>query len=147
MAEYLNTEMKEIALCIAGCQGFMVSLDEKLPKQLQPLRKYVRTIRTLSAKLLQECLRDINEEQLNYLKRWMNGTVLMVVPDTDVRADKKYMVMDAKQVQRILQYGINECGLCLKTPTEVKQCQLRKDLLESGVMPRPNNRGECPFQP
>lgn len=147
MAEYLNTQMKEVALCLAGCHGLMDTLDENLPDKLLPHRKTVRTIRTLAGKLLQECLRDIDEEQLQYLQRWTNNTELLVVPRSDVRGGKKYMIMDAEQVKRILKYGLNDCALCLKTPTEVKQCQLRKDLLQSGVMPKPGGRGECPFQP
>ena len=47
MGEYINAAMKEVVLCVAGCQGFMDTLYETTPEKLLPVRKYIKTIKTL----------------------------------------------------------------------------------------------------
>ena len=147
MGEYINAAMKEVVLCVAGCQGFMDTLYETTPEKLLPVRKYIKTIKTLSEKILECCESGIDKDQLVSLLRWADNCELLVVPRTDTRAGKKYMIVDGEVIERIVKNSLFDCSSCLKLEADVKKCQLRKDLLQCGVMARPNNRGHCPFQP
>ena len=144
---YLNAAMKEAILCVAACQGFMDTLYQADPPKLRPVRKYIKTICTLTEKILEEAERGIDQSQYEQLIRWADNCQMTVVPRTDTNANKKYVLVDEKTIERILQNTLSECALCMKNERDIKQCQMRKDLLECGLTPRPQNRGICPFQP
>lgn len=144
---YLNAALKEIILCVAACNGMMETLYEANPEKLKPVRRYVKTIHTLTEKILEEAERGIDNDQLIQLLRWADNCQIVVVPKTDANANKKYVLVDEKEMERILKNTLAECATCLKGEEEVKRCQMRKDLLANGLMQRQKSRGICPFQP
>ena len=146
MAEYLNAHMKEIILGVAAGQGFVEALLDDMPEKLQPVRKYIKTIKTFYEKILQECERGIDDDQLIGLFRLLNNSEFLIVPRSDVRVGKEFIVADAAQIERILKNSLSDCAVCMYNEGEVKRCQLRKELLQCGVIPRQNGRGHCPFQ-
>ena len=79
--------------------------------------------------------------------REASNSQIMVMPKTDPRAEKEYAIVEGETLERIVKNSLSDCALCLKNESEVKQCQLRKDLLQCGILPKPNGRGHCPFQP
>lgn len=147
MSEYLNATMKQIVLCVAGCQGFMDVIYQDTPEKLKPVRRYIKTIYTLTEKILECAEEGIDKDQLANLLRWADNCELQVMPRTNAKAGKKYVLVDVNDVERILRNSLSDCGTCLKSAAEVKQCDLKKCLLRCGVLPREGGRGECPFQP
>lgn len=147
MSKYLSEQGKRVIACIAGTIGVfedMIRLD--LPEYREVLPR-IKACRTHMLKVLEVGERGIDPDQKAGLVRWCNNSTIMVMPRTDPRSEKEYAIVEGETLERIVKNSLSDCAVCLNNETEVKQCQLRKDLLQCGIMPKPNGRGHCPFQP
>lgn len=147
MKRYINGHEKAMIACVSGCIGVLEDMIRIGFPCLLPVMPRIKTCKTHLQKVLEATMVDVDEDQLVGILNWVNNAEIMVMPKTDVRAQKELLVVDGNVVERIVKNSICDCGLCFKDETAVKQCQLRKDLLALGIMPKQDRRGVCPYQP
>lgn len=147
MGRYVGGNEKAMIACISGCIGVLEDMVRIDFPSLRGVMSRIKTCKTHLQKVLEEAMVGIDENQLVSILNWVRNAEIIVMPKTDTRAEKELLVVDGKIVERIVKNSVCDCALCFKDEKGVKQCQLRKDLLEIGIMPKPNSRGHCPYQP
>ena len=147
MSKYLTAQSKNVIACIAGCIGVMEDMIRFDFPEYREVMPRIKACRTHLTKVIEAGEKDIDQDQKIALIRWMSNSQIMVMPKTDPRAEKEYAIVEGETLERIVKNSLSDCAVCLKNESEVKQCQLRKDLLQCGILPKPNGRGHCPFQP
>lgn len=146
MAYATETEKRMVA-CVSACIGVledMIRID--FPK-LHDVMPRIKACKTHLVKVLNTATEGIDSDQMQGVVRWIKNSEIMVMPKSDVRVQKELAIVDGPDLEFIVKNSLSDCALCMHGPAEVKQCQLRKALLRCGVMPKPDSRGHCPFQP
>lgn len=147
MSRYITEQGKRVIACVAGTIGVLEDMIRLDMPEYRAVMPRIKACRTHMLKVLETGEEGIDADQRAALIRWCNAAEIMVMPRSDPRAAKEYAVVEGATLERIVKHSLSDCACCLNSETEVKQCQLRKDLLQCGIMPKPNGRGHCPFQP
>lgn len=144
---YATETDKRMVACVSACIGVLEDLIRIDFPKLHELLPRIKACKTHLLKVLDAATAGIDEDQLQSVIRWVSNSEIMVMPKSDVRAKKELAIVDGPDLEYIVKNSLSDCAVCMHSPAEVKQCQLRKVLLRSGIMPKPDNRGHCPFQP
>lgn len=116
---------------IRGIEG----LDEVLKRAIDTIEEAVGLI-----------LSSCEENQYQKLMRCNGNYVLMTVPKYDPRASSPMALIAWDNYEYLLYKATEDCMFCteMKSKKEVKECKLRKALLETGIVPTGCN-AECGF--
>ena len=143
---YLNKEMKQAVLNMAGFAEWVDVTLKKDAKMLWPYAKKMRTVSTYLKNTAQELVKDLNRDQLRFLKNQSENCVMVLVTKDDMRAKKAYTVVETKTLTELANTAFGECFMCGKKPQEARNCPLKRTLLEIGAVASNDIKGVCPFK-
>lgn len=146
--KYVTPAVKQTMITIAGCIGFCEALLKAAPSEISTpkMKQRLGWARDHLCKVMDALKEGMDEDCLRGIVRQCKSMRMQLLPETDPRADKKYLLVEESEMQELLSCSL-ECGLCLKNATEVKQCEIRKLLARMGVVSKDLRRHECPYQP
>ena len=146
MAQYLNKATKEIIINLVGFSEYMIYLMEKDVKIVAPYHKKLKTAATYLHNITADMVKDLDMNQVRYLKNQNDHSRIALVPDSDKVLKHKQTVVPLETLSRLVNSAWGECLFCQKKGKDARECQLRADLLECGAMVHDNGKGECPFR-
>lgn len=143
---YLNKEAKQAVLNMAGFAAWIDESLKKNGKMMGPYAKKMRTAATYLRNTAHELVKDLNREQLRFLKNQSENCVMVLVTKDDMRAKKAYTVVETKTLSELANTAFGECFMCGKKPQEARDCPLKRTLLEIGAVASNDIKGVCPFK-
>lgn len=140
---YLNKAQKETLISLGGVTSFCEELaTTEWIKDEEDKQKLLKA-HQLVMEVMQSLEKDIDEDQLRGIIRYANNCALMVMPKTHPGCNADLTIVNRDTVSRIVDSSLAECWFCEKHGNNIKNCQMRKDLLECGAV---GGDGECPYQ-
>ena len=139
---YLNKAQKEALISLGGVTSFCEELATTEWIKDEADKEKLRQAHKLTMEVMENIEKDIDEDQLRGVLRFANNCVLMVMPKTSPMTDADLVIVNRSTVERIVKDSLTECQFCEKRGPQIKNCQMRKDLLECGVI---GKDAECPF--
>ena len=140
---YLNKAQKETLISLGGVTSFCEELATTEWIKDEEDKQKLLTAHKLVMEVMQSIERDIDEDQLRGILRYANNCVLMVMPKTHPGCNADLTIVNRDTVSRLVSDSLAECWFCEKKGNQIKNCQMRKDLLECGAV---GGDGECPYQ-
>ena len=148
---YINADMRSYIISCAATLSYYEALLEHPPERLHvPVRDakmakaYPRGANATCGRVLDELMREVDEDQAVEVVRYSTRCDLRVVPNERLAAKRELIVVDPRDIEALLKESISDCALCLKTGKEIKRCDKRKRLLRLGIMPKSDQ--DCPYQ-
>ena len=83
MAQYLNKATKEIIINLVGFSEYMIYLMEKDVKIVAPYHKKLKTAATYLHNITADMVKDLDMNQVRYLKNQKEHSRSALVPDSD----------------------------------------------------------------
>ena len=140
---YLNKYQKEALISLGGVTSFCEELSTTEWVSDEEDKERLRTAHRLVMEVMEHLEKDMDEDQLRGVIRYANNCVLMVMPKTNPNTNADLVIVDRNTVGRIVKDSLTECSFCEKRGPQIKNCQMRKDLLECGVIGKGT---DCPYQ-
>jgi len=134
MTNYLNHADKEIVVSLAGCVGMADTLREKKFRHSDDVMEDLQKMQELAQKMINTIIDGIDVDQQSGVLRFANNCELMVLPKSDIRTQTDWCVIEKKDIQTIISNVVSDCSFCDKEGRAVKQCELRKALLNCGMV-------------
>lgn len=144
---YLNREQKRIILCMSAVMKVADVLKAKTNEPLlnDEIRGKLSEIATLSMDVTSHMVSLLEEDQIKGILRLCNSYTLCVLPETDYKANREYFIIEDKDIESLIYQASGECQWCDCDPKKVKNCKIRKALLN--VCYAPDNVAEgCPYK-
>lgn len=119
---------------------FIAALDKRLADGKKPLEKRLRSVpdlwrqyriaETALGKTLDGLYSTMTPRGLNHMLRVCEGSEVILRPRSVLNSSLDSQVILTKDLVVILQAALNShCSMCMNTGSEVKQCELRKALM------------------
>lgn len=140
---YLNKAQKETLISLGGVTSFCEELATTEWIKDEADKQKLLTAHKLVMEVMQSLEKDIDEDQLRGIIRYANNCALIVLPKTHPGCNADLVIVNRDTVSRIVSDSLAECWFCEKKGNQIKNCQMRKDLLECGAV---CGDGECPYQ-
>lgn len=140
---YLNKAQKETLISLGGVVSFCEELSTTQWVKNEEDKERLRQAHDLVMKVMEHLEEGIDEDQLRGVIRFANNCVLMVMPKTHPMTDSDLVIVNRNTVERIVVDSLTECQFCEKKGPQIRNCQMRKDMLECGVI---GKETECPYQ-
>lgn len=141
---YANEALKRIIVCVAGCKGFAETLLETDYPKLAPVNGELMAMRDCAERVLQECERGLDADQVKGLVRYANDHEIVVISKACPKAAKDYYTVSQDALDYLLQDVVSDCAFCGKDEKERKRCKRRKCMLECGIIGDGNDK-DCPY--
>lgn len=141
---YFNRASREVFITFAGIVGTCEHLIDTAPAYLKPMMRSIKMVRAYAAKVVAGYEDQLDKDQWDAALRHANDSELLVVSKANPRTKQECYVVPADVMERLAQGCLLDCATCLKDSKEIKRCQLRRDLLQAGMLP--GGTGECPFR-
>lgn len=142
MPSYLNKYQKEALISLGGVTSFCEELSTTEWIKEEADKEKLRQAHKLTMEVMENIEKNIDADQLNGVLRYAKNCVLMVMPKTHPMTDADLVIVNRITVERIVKDSLTECQFCEKRGNQIRNCQMRKDLLECGVIGKDT---ECPF--
>lgn len=143
MPSYLNKYQKEALISLGGVTSFCEELSTTEWIKEEADKEKLRQAHKLTMEVMENIEKNIDADQLNGVLRYAKNCVLMVMPKTHPMTDADLVIVNRSTVERVVKDSLTECQFCEKRGTQIRNCQMRKDLLECGVIGKDT---ECPYQ-
>ena len=146
--KYVTPAVKQTMIVIAGCIGYCEALLKAAPSEISTPKMQQRLgwARDHLYKVMDALKYGMDEDCLRGIVRQCKSMRMQLLPETDPRADQKYLVVKESEMQELMSHCL-DCCICLKNEAEVRQCKIRKLLARMGVVSKDLRRHECPYQP
>lgn len=138
---YANRQRKEAITLIAEMVGTGGSWVPE--KMFDGARKEFKTALTMLNKVLDHLCKDLDADQRDSLIRFCENNTLQFAPSSPHGLAEEFYTVAASDMAYLIDQCAIECTGCTKSGREVKQCQMRRIMLRSGVLP--SGEKECPF--
>ena len=144
MSEYANQAVKQIIVCLAGCVGFAQKLQETDYRKKADAQESLFEMQKHAMDAMTAICEGLDEDQMRGVMNFANCSQLVVLPETDPRTKHETYLVKESDLETILSSATGDCEWCEKEGKEINRCQLRKALLNSGVVPAGTK--SCPFK-
>lgn len=141
---YFNRASREVFIMFSGFGGLCEKLIDINPVYLRPMMRNLKMARAYINKVVTGFMEDLDKDQRDAALRYANDTELSLVPKASPKAGRDYYYVPAEVMEHLVYGCLLDCATCLKDSKEIKRCQLRRDLLQAGMLP--GGTGECPFR-
>lgn len=141
---YFNRASREVFIMFSGFGGLCEKLIDINPVYLRPMMRNLKMARAYINKVVTSFMEDLDKDQRDAALRYANDTELSLVHKASPRAGRDYYYVPAEVMEHLVYGCLLDCATCLKDSKEIKRCQLRRDLLQAGMLP--GGTGECPFR-
>lgn len=146
-SNYCNRADKEVIVSLAGCVGFADTLMKLRFRNSEQALEEITAMKEHAENAVNIIVDGLDDDQYYSIMRFVNNCQLMVMPNSDVRTNKEYVIVEAKDVETIVNSALSDCSFCEKEGKEAKNCEMRKALIHCGVAGKegcidPN----CPFK-
>lgn len=144
---YANKATKEMLLCLSGSKGFCEALlrEGSNYRNKESADKYLRIASENLQLAINEMCAGLDASQLKGIVRFGDGITLAVTPKASPYLEKEDYIVSNEAMRTFLQSATSDCTFCTKDGKEAKNCEIRKALLESLVIPR-HEDGDCPYK-
>ena len=141
---YFNRASREVFITFAGIVGTCEHLIDTAPAYLKPMMRSIKMVRAYAEKVVKSFEEQLDKDQWEAALRNGLDTEFVLVSKANPRTRKEYYTVPAEVLKSLAEHCLLDCATCLKDSREIKRCQLRRDLLQAGVLP--DGTGECPFR-
>ena len=143
---YLNKALKDMIITLTGLKVYVEDILEKHPVYTGPYAKKLKTIHTYLDHMISDFLKPLDPSQIKFLANQCTHSRVALIPETDQRTKKAYTIVETQTLAELVNTAFSECFLCEKCGKEIRECKLKKNLLEVGATVRDNPKGERPFR-
>ena len=144
---YFNRASREVFITFSGIVGTCEKLIDILPSPRWMSKGMIRNIKMVRAyaeKVVKSFEEQLDKDQWEAALRNGLDTEFVLVSKANPRTRKEYYTVPAEVLKSLAEHCLLDCATCLKDSREIKRCQLRRDLLQAGMLP--GGTGECPFR-
>lgn len=151
-ANYANKADKEVIVCLAGCVGFADTLRQGKFRNKDQAVNEVMLMQAHAQAAINAIVEGLDDSQSEGIMRFANNCELIVMPKSDVRLQKNWVIADKNDIAVIISDAVSNCAFCEKDETEIKDCELRKALLRCGMIAsddsamKESDSFSCPFK-
>lgn len=144
---YANKATKETLLCLSGSKGFCEALlrEDSNYRNKESADKYLQIASENLQLAINEICRGLDANQLKGIVRFGDGISLAVTPKSSPYLEKEDYIVSRDSMRTFLQSATSDCTFCTLEGKDAKNCEVRKALLESLVIPR-HEDGDCPYK-
>ena len=146
-SNYCNRADKEVIVSLAGCVGFADTLKNTKFRNSELVMDDIEGLRSHAENAVNTIVDGLDEDQYYSIMRFVKNCQLMVLPNTDVRTNKEYVIVEAEDVKTITKSALGDCSFCDKSGKEARNCEMRKALMHCGLAGKENSTDpDCPFK-
>lgn len=152
MANYINSADKQVVVSLAGCVGMVDTFRGKTFRNCQDAFPDIEKIQEYAQKAIETIVRDVDPDQGIGITRFANNCELVILPKTDARVQKDWVIVDRKDISEIISQAMTDCVFCEKKGKEAKNCSLKGALLRCGMCSSDDSvmkdlkSEDCPFK-
>lgn len=127
----IDKNLTQITVSVAAVDSMATTL--KANKYGAGLEEELDAITKITAAILEKLVSGMDQDQLDYINRYVKRSEFSIIPKHSPEADREYVITTADVIERLASGVLGECLLCEKEGKLVKRCQIRKDLIACGV--------------
>lgn len=146
MAQNMNAAWRQMLVNVAAAMQVMEVLDESNHPRVLGVRREIRTVRTLCRKILEHLERDLDQDYLIGIKRYLDGCELAILHKADPRTRHEYYVVTGEDLEIILNGALGDCALCTYDAKQAKRCKIRRALNRAGILADQEPGCPCQYQ-
>ena len=152
MASYINSADKQVVVSLAGCVGMVDTLRDKNFRNCKDAIPEIEKIQEHAQKAIEAIVQDVDPDQGIAITRFANNCELVIMPKTDSRVNKDWVIVDRKDITEIISQAMTDCVFCEKKGKEAKNCNLKRALLRCGMCSSDDSvmkdlkSEDCPFK-